>query len=223
MGRLIAFIPARAGSKSIPNKNIKDFNGKPLIHWVINAALNCDLIDHVYVSTNGSEIAEKVKIISNPKLSVVNRSEETSTDAASTESAMLEFSNNHKFEHIILIQPTSPLLHYSELKKAIDKYYINKADSLLSVVRQKRFIWEENENQASPVNYDPLSRPLRQEFEGFYVENGAFYITSRKALINSNSRISGYIIFYEMHEHSYFEIDEPSDWIIAESLHNNKK
>jgi len=219
MGRMIAFIPARSGSKSIPKKNIKNFNGKPLIHWVINAALNCDLIDHVYVSTDGDEIAEKVKLISNKKLSVVKRSDKTSTDTASTESAMFEFAKDHEFDNIILIQPTSPLLNNIDLESAINKYNIYNADSLLSVVRQKRFIWKESKNYIKPVNYDPQSRPLRQDFEGFYIENGAFYITSRKALYDSNSRISGNVIFYEMHENTYFEIDDPSDWIIAESLH----
>jgi N-acylneuraminate cytidylyltransferase len=89
---------------------------------------------------------------------------------------------------------------------------------MLSVVRQKRFIWEKSGDVYAPVNYDTAARPMRQNFEGLLVENGAFYITSKPALKSTGIRISGRIGVYEMDESSYFEIDEPSDWAVAEVL-----
>ena len=91
-------------------------------------------------------------------------------------------------------------------------------ESVLSVVRQKRFIWKYDGGKAEPANYNPQFRPRRQEFEGYLVENGAFYITDREALIKSKCRISGMTAIVEMPQYSYFEIDEISDWIIAEQL-----
>ena len=90
-------------------------------------------------------------------------------------------------------------------------------DSVLSVVKQKRFCWVmDQEGFAKPDNYDIFHRPRRQEFDGYLVENGAFYITRRRNLLSSGNRISGNIRVYEMEESTYFEIDELSDWTIIE-------
>ena len=222
--KIIAFIPLRGGSKSIPLKNIKKIAGKPLAFWVIESALNCSLIDKVIVSTDSDVIKKKVKELKNDKLKVINRSKKTATDIASTESAMLEFAkSDDSFEHIVLIQATSPLLKSFHLEEGIKKYFENKCDSLLSIVGQKSFIWEVKNKKIRPVKYNPLHRPRRQEWEGFLVENGAFYITSQKNLLKTQCRISGKICAYEMPKETYFELDEPSDWIIIEELLKQKR
>jgi len=218
MEKIVAFIPARSGSKSIPNKNIKLFAGKPLIYWVINAALESTFFDKVYVSTDGKEIQEIVSQISNPKLLIIDRPEHTTKDSSTTESAMIDFASRFDFEHIVLIQATSPFLKSKDLNSGIYKYINNDFDSLISVVRQKRFIWSEKDNIIKPFNYLPEKRPQRQDFNGFLIENGAFYITSKKLLLKSNCRISGKISFYEMDQNSYFEIDEKIDWEIGQHL-----
>lgn len=216
--KLVAFIPARGGSKSIPLKNIKPLAGKPLIYWTIEAALKTPCINHVYVSTDSEKIKSCVEKIRNKKLSVIDRTSQTATDTASSELALLEFCQNHQFDYVFFIQTTSPLLAKSDLSSAWEKYQKNNFDSLLSVVRQKRFIWKEEKSIGYPQNYNPLNRPRRQEFDGFFVENGAFYLSSRQAILSSKCRISGKIGLYEMPEKTYFEIDEPSDWKILQSL-----
>jgi YrbI family 3-deoxy-D-manno-octulosonate 8-phosphate phosphatase len=219
----IAFIPVRGGSKSIPLKNVKLINGRPLIFWTLDAAVNCEAIDEVVVATDSDKIKQVINSYNSSKIKIVDRSEETSTDTASTESVMLEFANKYSFENIILIQATSPLLTSEDLSRGLKKYEEQRIDSVLSVVRQKRFIWSESNGAANPVNYDYLNRPRRQEFDGFLVENGAFYVTSRERLLDTKCRISGNIGFVEMNEDTYFEIDEPSDWIIVEELLKLKK
>ena len=144
MGKIVAFIPARSGSKSIPNKNIKFFAGKPLIHWVINAALDCIYLDKVYVSTDGKEIQKIANQISNPKLKIIGRPKSTAEDSSTTESAMIDFASRFDFKDIVLIQATSPFLKSIDLDRGINKYLNNNFDSLISIVRQKRFIWSKN-------------------------------------------------------------------------------
>lgn len=215
----VAYIPVRGGSKSIPLKNIKKLNGKPLVYWVIEAAANAKSIDKIYVATDSNVIRECVLDLDIANLEVIGRSTYSAVDTASTETAMLEFANEIYFDNIVLIQATSPLLRGEDLEKGFKVYAQEGTDSVLSVVRQKRFIWENSENGFSiPVNYNPLFRPRRQEFNGFFVENGAFYITSRKLLLATKSRISGNVRMVEMDEKSYFELDEPSDWEIVEKL-----
>lgn len=219
LNEYVALIPARGGSKSIPLKNIKEIAGKPLIQWTIEAAANCSKINQVYLSTDSEEIFSVGQSLNCNKLNVINRDPENATDTASTEAVMLEFANKYKFENIVLIQPTSPLLTAIDLEKAIEAYEEKNADSLLSVVEQKRFIWKIDENDfVCPVNYNPQSRPRRQEMDGFLVENGAFYITKKELLIETGCRLSGNIAHYKMSDESYYEIDEPEDWIIVEKL-----
>lgn len=222
----VAFIPVRGGSKSIPLKNIKYICGRPLVYWTIKAACGCKYIDKVYVATDSDVIRKTVESFKDSfetkvfsKVSVIDRSAESATDTASTERAMLEFADNYVFDNIVLIQATSPLLVSNDLNRGFEVFEEKGIDSVLSVVLQKRFHWsKDNLGFVHPTNYDVFKRPRRQEFNGYYVENGAFYITSKINLMNSQNRVSGNIKAVEMNEDTFFEIDEPNDWIIVEAL-----
>lgn len=220
--RVVALIPVRGGSKSIPLKNIKKMFGRPLVYWAIDAAIQCEYIDEVYVSTDSIEIENSINCYDknhHNKLKCIKRSPRNATDTATTESVLMEFVDQVQSTELVLIQATSPLIQAKDLDRAFRKFYSENYDSLLSLVRQKRFIWKENDNKTvQPVNYKVASRSRRQDFEGFLVENGAFYISKYDAVINSQLRISGKIGHYEMQEETYIEIDEPEDWIIVEDL-----
>lgn len=222
----VAFIPVRGGSKSIPLKNIKPISGRPLVYWAIKAACGCKYIDKVFVATDSDKIEETVECFKKgmeaelfAKAEVIGRSAESASDIATTEFAMLEFADNYEFDNIVLVQATSPLLQSVDLDRGFTAFYEEGTDSVLSVVLQKRFHWANDERGfVHPTNYDVFNRPRRQEFEGYLVENGAFYITSKAALIQSQNRVSGNIKAVEMNENTFFEIDEPSDWVIIEAL-----
>ena len=218
LGKTVAFIPVRGGSKSIPLKNIKLIHGRPLVYWVLDAAVDCPEVDCVVVSTDSDDIRQAVQRYGSNKIRLVDRSVEVSTDTASTESVMLEFAQQYEFDNFLLIQATSPLLRHEHLSEGLTKYSQPDVDSVLSVVRQKRFIWQAVDGQVKPDNYDPLHRPRRQDYDGFLVENGAFYVTSKERFLATGCRISGTIAAVEMPEETYFEIDEPSDWMIVEKF-----
>lgn len=221
----VAFIPVRGGSKSIPLKNIKPLCGKPLVYWTVKAACECKYIDTVYVATDSNAIKSTIETFCSDekgnfnKVIVISRSAESASDTASTEFAMLEFSANYSFDNIVLIQATSPLLTAADIDNGFEIYNSSNTDSVMSVVRQKRFRWENlSDGSARPTNYDVFHRPRRQEFDGDFVENGAFYITSKELLDSSKNRVSGKIKLAELPEETFFEIDEPSDWVIIEGL-----
>lgn len=220
IGENIAFIPLRAGSKSIPGKNHQMLAGKPLFAYSVEACLNSDVFDLVVIATNSDIIKELVEErYSQSEVLVYNRSEENATDQSSTESVMLEFSEGKDFDFITLVQATSPLTTSHDFEKAWEKFSNDQLDSLLSVVEEKRFYWkDQGESGASPLNYDPLCRPRRQDFEGSLVENGAFYITSRESLLSSQCRLSGKVGVHIMAAQTAVEIDEPEDFIIVENL-----
>jgi N-acylneuraminate cytidylyltransferase len=101
------------------------------------------------------------------------------------------------------------------LKGGYKKFLNDNYDSLLSVVREKKFMWSDS---GKPINYNPKSRPRRQDFKGILIENGAFYITKRVILENVGSRLGGKIGMYEMDVRAAVEIDEVDDWNKVESL-----
>ena len=226
---ITAFIPVRGGSKSIPLKNIKPFCGKPLVCWNVEALEDCDAVDEIIIATDSQEIENTIKEFNYKKVRIYQRSAENASDTASTESVMLEYIQNKKLNPdttFILVQATSPLTQAIHFAEALQMYQENHFDSILSCVRNKRFFWNSN---GTSLNYDFQNRPRRQDFEGMFMENGAFYINTVKNILDFKNRLSGKIGIYEMPEYTATEIDEPDDWIILENLmyrhilHNQKK
>ena len=214
----IAFIPVRCGSKSIPFKNIKEFCGKPLVYWNLEALEKSNNIDEIFVATDCEEIKDIVNSFGFSKVKVYDRDEENASDTASTESVMLEFINKQNFKDndlFFLVQATSPLTQTKDFDKALETLKNENADSLLTCIRTKRFFWDKN---AKAINYDFINRPRRQDFDGLFMENGAFYINSIENIKKDKNRLSGKIAIYEMEEFTAVEIDEEDDWLIAEKM-----
>jgi YrbI family 3-deoxy-D-manno-octulosonate 8-phosphate phosphatase len=214
----VAFVPVRCGSKSIALKNIKSFNGRPLVFWVLDALEKSSQVDEVIVATDCDEIEKCVAGFNFSKSKIYRRSATNATDQASTEAVMLEYINTGSVKQddiFILSQATSPLTRAEDFDNAIEQFKAEKADSLLTCCRLKRFIWNE---QGQPINYDPALRPRRQDFKGTLVENGAFYISTVNRILQSKNRLSGKIAIYEMPEYTFTELDEPEDWVLAEAI-----
>lgn len=217
--KIVALVPLRGGSKSIPYKNIKYIAGKPLCMWVLEAASLSKFISEVYVSTDSDKI---IDVVTDSSLSVkiLKRDPMLATDTATTESVMLDFMNKVDFNILVTVQATSPLTRTIDIDSAI-KYFLEKEyDSLLTGVRVKKFFWSDDN---TPVNYNPANRPRRQDFKAFIMENGAFYITKRSILEKQKCRLGGKIGIYEMDPETSNEIDETEDWDIVENILNNRE
>lgn len=214
----IAFVPVRSGSKSIKDKNIKLLNGKPLFFWVLNALQNASEINKIILATDSTNYAEIAKSFNFSKLEIYMRSAENASDTASTESVVLEYlekANLNQLDIFVLAQATSPLTKSEDFDNALREFAYSGKDSMLSCVRSKRFFWDKEGNT---INYDYRNRPRRQDFEGMFMENGAFYINKIGNILKDKNRLSGQIGIYEMHESTAIEIDEPIDWKIVEVL-----
>lgn len=219
MGKVVAFIPVRGGSKSIPLKNIKLFCGKPLVYWTILALQKAEKIDSIVVATDSDEIEKVVSSFEFSKVFIYRRLDENANDSATTESVMLEYlskvSGVLKDNIFILVQATSPLTTSVDIDEALSIYEKDEYDSMLSCTRSYRFFWNAN---GTSKNYDYLNRPRRQDFDGDLMENGAFYISTVGAILHNKNRLSGRIGFYVMPEYTGYEIDELDDWVIMENL-----
>jgi len=220
MNRITAFIPARGGSKDIPNKNIKEFAGKPLIVHSIEYALNCSQIDEVVVSTDDDKIA---KIARKTGAGIVKRPPALSTDSATTESAIHHFVTkfNKKPDILVLLQPTSPYRPKRSLENALSHFTENGFDSLLSITPTHRFFWRVKDDQTTYAEYDYLNRPHRQDLKREdirYMENGSLYIFTRKHFDKTGNRLGGKIGYVEWPEEYGIEIDTPLDFNMVEKI-----
>ncbi|MHA6247041.1 cytidylyltransferase domain-containing protein [Pontibacter sp. CAU 1760] len=221
--KTVALVPARGGSKSIPLKNIKEICGQPLLYWGLLALEKSQYIDIVYVATDSREIKEVVLTFNFKKVVIYDRLPANAQDHSSTEDLMLEFLewlDLPDYDQLILLQATTPYTTHKDLDKALEQFWQEDFDSLLSCGRTKRFIWNE---EGTPQNYDYKCRPRRQDFDGTLIENGAFYISTVGGVKKTKCRLNGRIGIYEMAEYTLTELDEPEDWYLAEMLLQRNK
>ena len=218
----IGFIPLRKHSKGIPNKNKLKMVGRPLFTWVLGEAIFSNL-DEVYVYTDDEEIIEFIKKEYHwtNKVKALLRNDESATDTASTELAMFEFCEkiNYNLDVFCLLQATSPFTTRTDINTCLEKLH-EDYDSALTVVNTHRFLWNEN---GTPINYNPLERPRRQDFKGLLIENGAVYTITKEALTTHKNRLGSKVAVVKMHEDSLLEIDSESDWIAVEQLLINRQ
>ncbi len=217
----IAIIPARGGSKRIPGKNIKDFLGKPIIAYSIQAAINSNLFDRVIVSTDNIDIAGIAKDY-NADVPFM-RSQASSDDFATTLDVIDEVISYYKdcnifFDRICCLYPCAPFVTSSKLKDGLDCLITGKFDSVFPVVKfsfpiQRALSIENNKLSFIHPKF-ALSRS--QDLDASYHDAGQFYwlgtekyITNRRILSDN----SGAIIVSELEAQ---DIDNPEDWLIAE-------
>ena len=217
----VAIITARGGSKRIPRKNIKDFLGKPIIAYSIEAALKSELFSEVMVSTDDFEIAEIAQKYG-AKVPFM-RSEKNSDDFASTNDVLLEVlseyvNKNTYFDWFCCLYPTAPFITSEKLKNAYDLVVNHDADSLIPVVKfsfppQRAFVVD---NKGVLVYKWPENAPKRsQDLEPFYHDSGQFYFHKVKSFFDIDNK-NKTVIPYVLSELEVQDIDNLDDWQLAE-------
>ena len=215
--KTIAIIPARGGSKRLPNKNILSLGGISLIaHSILYAQQNNDIIDEVYVSTD--DVAIK-KIALEYGARVIDRPENLSGDFESTVTALKHVLKSLDFEveNVILLQATNPLRPENLLKDAFETYKNGNYDSLFTVSRNHQKLGKIEANKFIPFNYEIGQRS--QDLESLFFENGLLYICKAK-LILDNKIISESAYPYQVdHLFVTVDIDTQEDLDYAEYLY----
>jgi N-acylneuraminate cytidylyltransferase len=220
MGNL-AIIPARGGSKRIPRKNIKDFLGKPIIAYSIEAAINSELFDEIMVSTEDAEIAE-VALKYGAKVPFF-RSNKNSDDYSTTMDVINEVLRdyNHKlnmnFEYACCIYPTAPLLKIEHLKSGYNKLTSNNFSSVFTVVEFNYPIWRGlslNEDTTANMIWPQHLNDRSQDLQKVYHDAGQWYWFKTKEL--TDSIFSGKSAVVKLVETEVQDIDNLTDWKLAE-------
>mgnify|MGYP000368551988 FL=1 len=208
--KVISVIPARGGSKGIPLKNLVNLNGSPLISYSINASLQSN-VDETWVSTDSKKIAV---ISEGCGAKIIFRPSDISADTSQSEEALLHVARDSEFDVMVFIQPTSPLIKSADINKGLEM--MDKHDSVFSVTKEHWIPrWTMD---VEPYEWEIDNRPMRQDKSETYIENGAFYITKRKNLLESGLRYSGKIGVVEIPLSRSFQIDTLEDLELVEKL-----
>jgi pseudaminic acid cytidylyltransferase len=219
----LCIIPARGGSKRIPRKNIKDFLGKPIIAYSIEAAQKSELFDEIMVSTDDSEISETAKKYG-AKVPFL-RSNENANDFATLADVIDEvkaeyLAINKKFENICCILPTAPLVTVENIQKAYDILNSKKVDSIRPVVRFSypiqravKLDYTGRVNMFNPEHQNTRSQDLEPAFH----DAGQFYWMKYDAGLRGTNKYG-----FEISETSVQDIDTEEDWKIAEMKYKIK-
>ena len=189
--KILAIIPARAGSKGIPNKNIRIIGGHPLIYYAIDNAKNSTYITDIVVSTDSPEVQIIAKQMG---VAVKWRKKELCGDAVTLDSVIADAVPDEKWDYIITMQPTSPTLRPKTLDKAIAYAIENDLDTLISAINAPHLSWIEIDGKKVP-NYK--ERLNRQYLPPYYLETGAFVI-SKASVVTPKTRIGKIVDVFEV-------------------------
>lgn len=220
--QIIAIIPARGGSKSIPKKNLYILAGKPLIVHTIEIARKSKRISRVIVSTDDQRIA---KISKKYGAEVIKRPAKISTCTATSESALLHAltylkkKENYEPDIFVFLQCTVPLTTTEDIDGTI-KTLINKnADSAFTVTKSHCCLWKKgNDGSAIAINHSKRKRLPRQKIKPQYRETGAVYVMRIDKFKRHKHRFFGKTVMHVMPSERSLDIDEPIDIKIAETL-----
>ena len=220
----IAIIPARGGSKGIPNKNLQTVGGITLLARTVSACLKSDSITAVYVSTDSDEIAA-VALKSGAQ--VIRRPADISGDTASSESALLHALNEIEKtsslpSNVLFAQCTSPFISHTDIDGILQ--LLKDHDSALTVTHNHAFIWRrDNSGNAIGINHDSAIRLPRQQLDPEFKETGALYAMNIDQFRKSGHRFFGRIGMYEVPVDRSMEIDDPEDLRLANTLEIQEK
>ena len=218
----LCIIPARGGSKRIPRKNIRDFLGKPIIAYSIEAAIKSNLFDVVMVSTDDSEIAE-IAINYGAQVPFL-RSEETSNDYATTAAVIKEVIQNYakinqEFEYICCCYPTAPLMTSDRLREGFQKLQFDNINSVFPIVAFSFPIFRSlklDENGLVAMNWPENLNTRSQDFPQAFHDAGQWY-WMKTNVFQSTEKLMGEATYgLQLDEFEVQDIDNETDWKLAE-------
>ena len=220
MSKIIAFLPMRKGSQRVKNKNIKDFaNIKGGLTFIkISQLLKVKEIDVIIISTNDDEVINIANSFNNEKIVIDNRPEDLASSNTSTDD-LIKYVPIIIDEGIVLwTHVTSPFVDEKIYDDVIEEYFKNSNtnDSLMSVTKIQKFMWNKNE----PINYDKSKEkwPRTQTIEPIYEVNSGVFIADINIYKSLEDRIGNKPYLYELSDKQAFDIDWEDDFDIAEIL-----
>ena len=214
--RIVALLPMKANSERVKGKNFRNFHGKPLFQWILDALLQIQSLESVVINTDARSILADNGLTDSRKVMIRDRKPEICGDLVSMNLILADDIANVPADIYIMTHTTNPLLSAGTIAKALAVFIAAKkreeADSLFTVNRiQTRFYRADG----SPVNHDPANLVRTQDLEPWYEENSNLYVFTRDSFAATQARIGRKPILFETPKLESIDIDNQEDWDMA--------
>jgi len=214
-----ALMPMKGHSERVPGKNLRNFNGKPLYHNMMETLLKSKYIKKIVIDTDSEEIIKDIQE-NFTDIQIIIRDSPLRGDLVSMNKIIEYDINNIDGEYFIQTHSTNPLLTSATIDEAIEKLIQNmdKYDSVFSVTELKTRLYDD---KGEPINHNPAILERTQDLKSIYEENSNFYIFTRQSFNKGKCRIGEKPVLYIENKLEAIDIDYEEDFIIAESIFKN--
>jgi N-acylneuraminate cytidylyltransferase len=209
-----AFIPLKGHSARVPGKNLRDFNGRPLFHAIVETLQIADRVGTIYIDTDSADIAYSAAALDD--VIVVDRRPDLVGDEVSVNMLIAEFLHTHDDADLIQTHATNPLLRAATVDTAIDEYSSDSSiSSLFAVTRYQARFYDRN---LAAINHDPAELIPTQSLDPLFMENSNFYIFSRNGFLENDRRLTDATRMFEIDPLEAIDIDEEADFAFAAAV-----
>ena len=219
--KIVALVPMRHHSQRVPRKNYREMAGKPLYHHILNTLNDCPEIDAIVVDTDSEIIIEGLRV-DFPQVIIIERSTALRADDIPMNDVLLFDTGQVPADLYIQTHSTNPLLRSETISNAIRSFQkqSDEYDSLFSVTRLQTRLWDE---KTKPVNHNPNILLQTQDLPPIFEENSCIYIFTAEKLRERRNRIGEKPMMYEIKPGEALDIDEESDFMIADIILKNRR
>jgi len=220
MKKVVALVPMRHHSQRVPNKNFREIAGKPLFHYILETLQTCQEIEQIVVNTDSPVIQADIRANFSDVI-LLERPKELCADDVPMNEILLYDTQQVPSDLYLQTHSTNPLLKVASVSRAIKEFWQNcdVYDSLFSVTRIQTRLWDQN---TLPINHDPTILLQTQDLPPIYDENSCLYIFTAEQLRKRHNRIGAKPYMFEIAKQEALDIDEESDFLIADLLIRNR-
>ena len=217
--KIVALLPMKANSERVKGKNFKSFNGNPLFRWVLESLLILPEISQIVINTDARAELAKHNLVDSDRILIRDRKPEICGDFVSMNKVLADDVANVSADVYLMTHTTNPLLNSATIGKALKAFLAASSkgtiDSLFTVNRlQTRFYRQD----ASAINHDPENLVRTQDLEPWFEENSNLYIFTANSFASTQARIGKSSMMFETPKLESIDIDDQTDWQLAESV-----
>ena len=215
--RIVALLPMKANSERVPNKNFRDFCGRPLFRWVLDTLLSVEAIDQVVINTDARDNLATLGCVDSDRILIRDRPVDICGDYVSMNEVIADDLQHVNADCYIQTHTTNPLLQLGSIERAIDQYVmqarVGEIDSLFSVTKCQERLYDV---EVTPINHDPKHLLRTQDLPPLFIENSNFYLFSKSSFAVTGARIGAHPALFETKPYESTDIDTPDDWEMGE-------
>ena len=217
--RIVALLPMKANSERVPNKNFRNFCGKPLFRWVLDTLLSVEAIEKVVINTDARDKLATLGCVDSDRILIRDRPIDICGDFVSMNEVISDDLRHVDADFYIQTHTTNPLLQQSSIEYAIEQYMLRtrtgETDSLFSVTKCQERLYDID---GTPVNHDPNKLIRTQDLPPLFIENSNFYLFSKTSFAHTGARIGAHPTLIETKPYESTDIDTPDDWEMGQSV-----